>query len=1052
MRKFVLSIFVILLLSVNIMAQNQRVSGTVTTEDGSAIAGVTVVIKNTNEGTITNAAGKYSINVPKNATLHFSFVGMESQEVAVGSQSAINIKLMSASAMIDDINVVHVAFGTAKKEAFTGSAAVINAAQLAKTQTSNISQALAGAVPGLQITNASGKPGATASIRIRGIGSYGASSLPLFVVDGVPYDGALENLNPSDIESMTVLKDAASSALYGSRGANGVIMITTKRGKSMDAVVNVDAKWGVNSRALKEYDVITDPGEYYEAHYRALHNYAMNVGGKNSAEANIWANNNMIDGDAGLGYNVYNTKGGDLIGLNGKLNPNATLGNLVGDNYLYPDNWAGEAFNNSLRQEYNINISGATEKSNNYFSLGYLNDKGYVIASDFKRLSARIRSDYQVKSWLKVGASAGYSNSKGNSVGELDGSSGNLFYLARYIAPIYPLYVRDSKGNIMQGEGGIPSYDFGSEEQSGLSRPKFPASNPIAANQLDEDSFDANTLNAKGFAEVTFLKDFKATINAGLDITESRATTSTNPYYGQYAGSNGMINKKHTRSTGLNLQQLLTYAKSIHNHNFDILVGHENYTKDYAYLSGGKSNMFLYDIKELATAIVNPSADSYTTTYNTEGYLGRVQYNYDNKYFFSASFRRDASSRFHPDNRWGNFWSVGGAWLINKENFMQSAEWVDLLKLKASYGVQGNDGIPEYSYIDQYSIVNSAGSIAAVFASKGNKNIKWETNRNFNIGVEFGLLGNRITGSVEYFSRKTDDLLFNRPVPPAIGYSSYPDNIGSIRNRGFEVDVTGVLLQKKNLLWTLSLNATHYRNKILSLPPERQGGFETGLYKVTIGGSRYDWFMQEYAGVSDKGESMWYMDELDANKKPTGKRVTTTDYSKTTKYFQGSALPDLFGGISTSLQFYGVDFSVNIAYQIGGKVYDSAYASLMDTAEPGNIGTAWHKDIWKSWSPENKSDTPRLQYGDSYAASSSSRFLISASFINIQNISLGYTLPKTWLAKVGINSVRVFAVADNVSLWSKRQGLDPRQSWDGSTRGEAYSPIRTISGGISFSF
>ena len=800
--------------------------------------------------------------------------------------------------------------------------------------------------------------------------------------------------------------------------------------------------------------MIDDPAQYYETHYAAIYNYVKeNLPDRTPEDWANWANTNLIDSRTyGLGYNVYTVPEGEAMIVNGKLNPNAKLGRVVGDYKLLPDNWTDEAFVNTLRQEYNVSVSGGTERSSNYLSVGYLNDKGIVRNSDFSRITARLKSDYQAKKWLKVGGNVGYANFDGNRVNEDESSSGNIFLYTNTIAPIYPVYIRDAQGNVIRDENGIIRYDYGDGQNAGLSRPILNAENPISMNYLDKDNYNGNAFNTNGFAEVKFLKDFKFTFNAGFDLDETRTSQFTNPFYGQHASKNGVIYKYHTRKTGLNLQQLLTWTRSFGNHNVDVLVGHENYKYKYTYLSGSKENMLSPSVQEIAGAIKNPQTNSYVKDYNTEGYFGRAQYNYDGKYFLSASYRRDASSRFHPDHRWGNFWSVGGAWLMNREEFLAGAAWIDLLKVKASYGVQGNDGIGDYRYVDNYDVVNAAGNVSAVFYTKGNPNITWESNYNLNVGVEFGFFGNRLSGSIEYFSRKTEDLLFSRPTPTSIGYYSYYDNIGDMRNRGVEIDLTGVLVNRENVRWTLSLNATHYKNKVLKLPPEKKDGFETGSYFVSEGGSRYDWYMPRYAGVSEEGLPMWYRDEKDAQGNVT-KTVTTTDYSSATYYNLGSVLPDLYGGISTSVNAYGFDLGVTLAYQIGGKVYDDGYAGLMHSVASGLRGIAWHKDILNAWTPKNtETSVPRLQFNDENISAQSDRFLMDASYLSLQNISFGYTFPEKWTSQLGIQSLRIYLAADNVAFVSKRKGFDPRQNWDGSTRSETYSPIRTVSGGVSFRF
>lgn len=968
--------------------------------------------------------------------------------------------MKSDSEVLDEVMVV--AYGTAKKSSFTGSASVVSADQIGKIQSSNVANALTGKVSGVQLNTSSGQPGATTpTIRVRGISSINAGKDPLIVLDGIPYDGDLNNISSQDIESMTVLKDAASSALYGSRGANGVIIITTKKGNAGQAKVTLDAKWGSNSRATQDYNYVTSPAKYYEMYYGALKNYFTNAQGMNSYAAHVMANQNLTANNAyGLGYNVYSVPSGQyMIGENGKLNPNATLGNLV--NYqgqqflLLPDDWTDAAYKTGLRQEYTLTATAGTDKSSFYASFNYLDNEGIANKSDYERLTGRMKADYQVKEWLKVGANMAYTHYESNQLGD-DGSSsssGNVFALTQ-MAPIYPLYLRDGDGNIMKDANGITRYDYGDGANAGNSRPFLGQSNALSSSLLDKLNVEGNAMSAVGFVEVRFLKDFKFSSTNSVYVDEMRQTNITNPYYGQYASANGTVYKYHTRQLSYNYQQLLNYKKTFGVHNVEAMLGHESYRYKYYYLYASKSNMFDPNNQELIGAIRDGSANSYTTDYNTEGYFGRMQYDYNEKYFVSASYRRDASSRFHPDNRWGNFWSLGAAWLINKEDFF-NVEWINELKLKASYGSQGNDNIGNYRYVTTYEIVNANGNPAAVPNAMGNKDITWETNGNFNVGVDFAILNNRLSGTVEYFNRKTSDMLFSFPLPPTMGFTSYYSNVGDMRNTGVELELEGTPINTNDMKWTINLNLTHYKNKITYLSDKSKtlkadgvSGYSSGSFFYGEGKPLYTYYLYKYAGVSENGESLFYKDVTDGKGNVIGEE-TTTKPSEATKHLCGTALPDVYGGFGTSFEYKGLDFSIDFAYQLGGQVYDSDYAASMGVSK----GHAFHVDLLNAWTPENTgSNIPRFQYNDSYMNQTSDRFLTDASYLSLQNINLGYTLPTRICRTMGMEKLRVYMSCDNVWVWSKRQGLDPRQSITGSVTSAYYAPMRTISGGITLTF
>ena len=1076
MKKLFLLLVAVLSISLCASAQTRTVKGVVVyAGDQEPLPGATILPVGGGNGVATDLDGKFTLEVPAKVTkLNVSYVGMVTKQVTITS-GEMRIELTNSENNLDEVMVV--AYGTAKKSTYTGSAAVVKADDINKVQSSNATNALNGRVSGVQLNNASGQPGATSpTIRIRGISSISAGNAPLYIVDGAPYDGDINNISSQDIESMTVLKDAASTALYGARGANGVIVITTKKGKQGEAKVSLDAKWGANTRATQDYNFITSPAQYYEAYYGALKNYYLG-NGMTDVAAHAQANASMIYGDGtGLGYNVYNVPEGQyLIGVNGKLNPNATLGNVVNGYYLTPDNWLDEAYKNSLRQEYNLAINGGTDRSSFYASLSYLDNEGITANSDYQRFTGRMKADYQVKNWLKVGGNFSYSRFDANSLGE-DGSSnssGNVFAYATQMAPIYPLYVRDAQGNIMKDDNGFAIYDFGSKDNAGLSRPFLSGANPYATNQLDTDNYEGNAFTAQGFFEVKFLKDFKFTWNSGVTIDETRSTSFTNPYYGQYATSNGISTISHSRSTAQNHQQLLTWGRQFGKSNVDVMVGHEYYAYNYKYLYGSKSNFFDPNNTELAGGIIESGTNSYQSDYNTEGFFGRVQYDFDGRYFASASFRRDASSRFHPDNRWGNFWSAGAAWNIAKEDFF-TAEWVDLLKYKLSYGSQGNDNITNYLYTNTYEIVNSGGNPSAVPYRMGNKDITWESQGNFNTGIDFGFWNGRFSGTLEYFYRKTTDMLFSFPLPPSMGYTSYAANVGDMRNQGVELELQGTPIATRDFSWDLRLNLTHYKNKITYLPEERKTmecsgveGYSSGNYYYGEGISLYTFRMRQYAGVNENGESMWYYDaeepRVDAAGQPVmgedGKQVmdkvrkTTTQYDDADYYLCGTALPDLYGGFGTTLNFKGFDLSVDFGYQIGGQVYDGDYAGMMSSPTASSKGANFHADIFKSWSTANpNSNIPRFQFGDSYSTASSDRFLTDASYLSLNNINFGYTLPLAVTRKAGMDKVRIYFAADNIWVWSKRQGLDPRQSITGSVTNSYYAPIRTLSGGLSVTF
>ena len=1063
MEKRLTMILACLFLSLGMALAQKAVTGTVVSqEDGQPIIGATVRVVGASAGAVTDADGKFSISMPAGHNkLKVTYVGMVDQDVTVSGNS-VRVVLVPDQTNLDEVMVV--AYGTAKKSAFTGSAAVIKSDDIAKISSSNAMSALSGKVSGVLINSATGAPGQESfSIRIRGFSSINAGNDPLIIVDGAPYNGDINNLNQNDIASMTVLKDAASAALYGARGANGVVIITTKNGREGTSSITVDAKWGANTRGVEFYNTVESPAAYYEAYYQSLKNYRTGLG-DDATTAHRWALNNMFSGGYDLGYNVYTVpEGQDFIGPNGKLNPNATLGRVINVNgteyLLYPDSWRDAAYQTGVRQEYNITATGSNEKGSFYGSAGYLKNEGISIGSDYARFTGRLKADYQLRSWLKLSGNFNYAHYKANSLADDGGSTVGNIFMVKNMAPIYPLYIRDAAGNILQdSKTGLAMYDWGDGSVTGLTRPTMTGSNPIFANYFDKNQNEGNSLDATGTAEIRFLKDFKFTSANTVMLDETRFTYTNNPYYGQFAANNGSVQKAHVRTWAYNYQQLLNWHHLFDKHDVEVMLGHEYYRTRYYYLTASKNHMFSVFNDELAGAVNTGSMNSYTTDYNVEGWFGRVQYNYDNKYFGSLSYRRDASSRFHPDHRWGNFWSLGGAWIISKEKWF-NAPWVDELKFKASYGEQGNDNIGSYLYTDTYSIVPSGdGAGVTPSSTKGNETITWEKNGNFNTGFEFSFFRGRLAGSIEYFYRRTSDMLAFFALPASSGWSGYYDNVGNMQNMGAEVELDGTLIRTKDFEWGLNVNFTAYKNKITSIAEknktqtvEGSEGYASGSYFYGEGESLYTFYMPKYAGVDENGQSMFYKDQLDENGNIIGRETTTTP-GEATYYLCGTALPWAYGGFGTRFSYKGFDLAIDFNYQLGGQIYDSDYAGMMGITSSGR-GSAIHADLLNSWTEENpNTNIPKLVIDDTSATTTSDRFLIGASYLSLQNLNFGYTFPTKMMSKIGIGKLRVYLTATNLWLWSKRQGLDPRQSITGGASSAYYSAMRTISGGITVTF
>ena len=1040
---------------------------------GEPIPYASVHIEGTMLGTSTDGEGIYVITVPSDGILVFSSIGYKTREIPVEGKSAVNAELEPDTESLEETIVI--AYGTATKSSFTGSASMVDAQTIESRVSTDVTSALAGTTPGVQVISSSGDPASSgATIRIRGIGSMSASNSPLYIVDGMPFDGSISDINPNDVESMSVLKDAAASAIYGARGANGVVLITTKRASgSTDAKIRFDAKWGSNTRLIPQYDVITDPAEYYETHYRMMYNSQI-YAGKSSEEAYAFADAGLFDqNNGGLGYQVFTVPAGEkFIGKDFRLNPKATLGYSDGEYYYIPDDWYRETFHSSFRQEYNMAVSGGRDRLTYYGSVGYLNDGGIVDNSDYQRYTARINADWQAKTWLKVSTSISYSHadSQTASYSSSYGSSGNIFYVTNMMGPIYPLYVRDAKGNIMY-ENGMKVYD---SNQTNFVRPSF-VGNAVRDNEVNSRQNYTDFISGKWGVVITPVRGLSLTSNVGL-TNENTRYNALYSRFGSQASTDGLAYVSHNRTFAVNNQYLAEYKTDFHGsaHSLNVLAGYELYRMKEQFLEGQNDRLFDPYIGELGNADGSSSKQlsSYTADYITQGFLARVQYEYGNRYFASASYRRDGSSRFAPGHRWGNFGSVGAAWLMSSEGFMDGAWWVDMLKFKASYGVQGNDNLypssnyarKYYPYADNYthSFNGQTGEYSTELAYKGNESLTWESSHSFNIGVDFEILSGLLRGSMEYFSRKTVDLLYSKDVPLSSGNPTgyYPVNVGSIVNNGFEFSFDGIIMNRTDFLWTWNLNMSHYRNSILSLDPSvSEKGIMGGNYIYKVGGSLYEAYMRKYAGVNpENGKARWYKKVMDKSGEWTGESVVTEVFSEASQYELGSVLPKLYGGFGTAMKFSGVDISAQFSFQLGGKYYDGTYQALMHTSPAA--GTAWHRDVLQSWTPENPSHIfPRLDGDTSVGQTAVSNYLISSNYLSVNNVTIGYTFPEDMFQMAKISGLRVYVSGDNLFVLSARKGVDPRYSMGlGSlTSGSglnsgSYSAMRTVIAGVTLTF
>ncbi len=1022
------------------------ITGTVTDDKGEPLAGVNVVVKGTTIGTITDINGNYSLEIPEKATLVFSFVGLLTEEVVVGTNSVVDVRMQPDAKTLTEVIVV--AYGTSKKGSFTGSATQINSEALEGRALTNITSAIEG-VAGVQFSPGSGQPGSTSPLRIRGFGSVNASSRPLYVVDGIIFSGSLSSINPNDIESITILKDASSTALYGSKAANGVVLLTTKTGKSGKPKFSVNVSQGVTSRFIPEYERVSAE-QYYPLMWEALRNSLSISGNTPQADANQRASDGIFDE---LETNPFNVPNDEIVLTDGTLNPNAQL--------LYPDDldWQDQLTRGGARTNVDMSYQGGSGKSNYFVSMGYLNDKGWILNADFERISGRINVTTQPKEWIKTGFNLSGATSNSNQAADAGSTSFvNPFFSTRNIAPIYPVFEHDPvTGEFILDERGNPIYDLGDNRVGNTN-----GRHAIQETILNVDRDRIFSVSARSFVDLYFLKDFKFTFNASLDKRFFNNEEFDNPIVGdgQPAGRAG---RDASTRTSVSFNQLLNYTKDFNNHSISILAGHESFEYEFNLMEGNRLQLVAEGNTELINFTTTSNLNSRTDLYTTEGYLGRIEYDYDDRYFFSSSFRRDGSSRFDRSVRWGNFWSVGGAWRIDQEAFASNFSMVDLLKLRASYGQVGNDsnlsddpdnnGISFYASQALFALNNNNASEPGIlFDALDAPALGWEANSQFDVALEFGLLNDRISGSFEYYDRITDNLLFEVPLPLSYGIDDVNRNIGSMFNRGFEVNLSADVIRGRGFSWRLSVNASTLKNEFTKLP---QDEIINGTKKLVVGGSIYDYWLRDWYGVDPEDGAALYVldpdvDETDAAVRTVDGVLVTTDQNDAKFDFVGTAVPDVFGSFTNTLSYKGVRLGFLFTYQVGGETYDTNFASLMSS---GDYGDALSTEILGRWQkPGDRTDVPRLDASKIVPfGAASDRWLVSSSYISLRQINLSYDLPDKYTELVGMSSARIYVNAENLFLRTKRKGMDVNQNFNGTTQNR-FTPSRVVTVGLNVAF
>ena len=1083
-----------LILFVGLAMAQTKVTGTVVTyEDNEPIIGATVqVVGETNIGTITDYDGKFVLDVPAGRkTLRITYIGMEPLDVAV-SAKPLRIQLRNDVHNLDEVVVV--AYGTQKKTSLTGAIQEVKSDEILLRPTSSVASALEGTVTGVQVNSTYGVPGEDPAIRIRGVGTVNGSSSPLYILDGVPYGGNISDLNPQDIESMSVLKDAASAALYGNRASNGVILITTKKGKQGKLNMTADIKLGTYSRGIPEYDRL-GASQWMEAQWLNMKNFRMSAG-DDAATAAAYASENLIADR--LYLNIYNKADNALFTSDGKLVSDAKIIGTYGEDL----DWYDQAIHNGYREEYNLNANGATEKSDYLFSIGYLNENGYLKTSGFDRISGRAAVNVQPVKWFKSGFNVNATHQTFNSsYGTGDGGYTNPFMYCRNVAPIYPVHLHDvNTGNYLLDEFGNKQYDGGSYvDENGqvvITRNQFQDRHLIWENELNKVNTVRNTMNAIAYADFYLPYNFTFTLKGNLNTRHSETNEYNNAEIGDGKGNSGRGKRTDTRYKNWAFQQQLHWSHEYGVHSVDALIGHENYHYTYNYLYGYKTTQVFAGVNNLNNFTDITNLYDYNDTYRTESYLGRVRYGYDNRYNVEASFRRDGSSRFSKDARWGNFWSVGANWVISNESFMKKYDWVNYLKLRADFGQVGNDsGSGYYGYMALYNSTQNANQGAYWIGQLPNEDLKWETGQSWGVGID-GRLFNRLNFSLEYFDKRNKDLLFDVYNPLSAGATSTSSaesvitkNLGTISNKGVEFSFDADVFKNRDWKINVGGDITLLSNKIITLPEQNKDGIIDGTKKIVEGKSRYEFFVYTWEGINTKnGFSLYKFNDEDyyftaadgtiyGNQEKaeiSGDNLNTlvvidgVPYSYVTTYakkeFHGSAIPKAYGGFHFTISWKGLSLYTLFTYQLGGKVMDGNYSSLMSAS-----GTPYslHKDVLKGWTVEQATSVdavdpngiPQLNNsplipGTAIEAdlnSTSSRWLTSGNYLILKNLNLSYNLPTNLVRKIDLEGVAVTLACENLFTKTARKGMNPQQNFSG-TQSNTFVTPRVFTVGVNVKF
>lgn len=1020
MRRFTIALLVLLVAGMNFaFAQTRTISGTVTSsDDGSKLPGVTIRVKGTNVGTITGQNGNYSLKVGANAkVLVFSFVGMKTQEIAIKGRNVINVSMASSTTGLNEVVVM--GYATKSKSELTSSAVQVSGASIDKVPVTTSTQALQGKVPGLEISSNSGTPGTQPNILIRGMGSITASNAPLIVVDGVPVVNGnassnagvtsslseLASIDPNDIASITVLKDAASTAAYGARGSNGVIVITTKSGRRNEKTVfNFSTYIGYQNKAVPGEQMLNGNQKKTLLEEAIRNTFQSYYSGTTLDDAYNW----------GLSVGLIPTY---LANWNGKST-----------------NWGDVVTNkNAPIRSYNLSASGGDKISSFYASVGYNKTEGTVIGSSFKRISASLDYTRQLTKKLKLVTNNLVTHIRQNSILEQSAYFSNPEMVKYFGSPWDAAYNSDGTININNFNGG--------------------GFNPLWVVKHDINYSDFTRGMTNSSLEYSILRNFKFKTLISLDYRTQRAKAYQNPIYGDGASVHGDVDVSVNQNITLVAQNSLDYTYRFHDNTLSFKALMEYQKNKNNYLEGYGQNIPVLGLTNLSTTSASWQAFGNYYDWANLSYLGMMNYNYMGKYLLNFTFRREGSSRFAAAHRYGNFWAVGAGWNLAQESFIKNIKFINLLKLRGSYGLSGNAAIALNTYQELLNFNETYnGSSAAYSAQLGNQNLTWERNKTLDFGLDFTLWNSRINGSVDYYHKKTYDLLQSVPLSLTTGFTSQNFNVGTVINKGIEANLSVDIIHSAHLSWSMSGNFATVHNEVTALAKGVGGTYidiDNGYAnKTDVGHPINAWYIRKWAGVDPQtGDPLFYVN---------GKSGATTThyYSAKRAYAGGSPLPTYTGSISTHIDYRGFFVNASVYFSGGNKI-------LQDwthyTWNPGVYSALYFNgvtELMNAWTtPGQKTNVPKMEYAAPNSSRASTRFLYSGDYARLKNLTFGYNVPKKWLSHIKFDGATVYVRGSNIFTWvkDKRLKYDPEVGADGLTM-LTTPPVKSIVFGVNLKF